>query len=381
MKVEASKVKMIHGGLMVDLPSEQAQEAMFVHTLVKDLVNSGLGSDDINTLLEHTDMITDGEHLESRVLMSPHKGDVTYYGAKVIMQLVSDEVDTKQMFDALVSTFTKSYEDEDFDESEDMDEDEAEDTYDQVVEATNDPQYEKELDEKIDKYSNGLSNWYRDNKIENEDKDRVSSGDAEHVNSPAHYQHIVLSHNGKDPQTYEAIDIIEGVLDSLNLSPFGSDCVGNTIKYILRAPYKSNTAEDLSKGAWYLSRYAERLGFNDEDLGEEERTEAIGYMLEQLIEEFLDLYSVDPEKLDIDTDFGDVEVSLHRDYDNVHTTREPERDYKKTVADTSKDDIAKMKEILNQVGKAVEDFGKTDEGRKWSSLLDDVLGSDEHGTD
>ena len=131
---------------------------------------------------------------------------------------------------------------------------------------SNDPQYEKELDEKIDKYSNGLSNWYRDNKIENEDKDRVSSGDAEHVNSPAHYQHIVLSHNGKDPQTYEAIDIIEGVLNSLNLDPFGSDCVGNTLKYIMRAPYKGKTAEDLSKGAWYLSRYADRLGFNDKDM-------------------------------------------------------------------------------------------------------------------
>lgn len=370
MRVEANKVKVINGGVMVDLPSEQAQEAMFVNILIKDLIVNGLSSNDINTLLNHTDMITDGEHLESRILMSPHKGNITYYGNKVTMQLVSDEVDTKQMFNTLLSTFTKSYEDNDFeDEDLSVDDETAEDIHNQVVKATNNPQYEKELDKRISKF-------------ENEDKNRVSSGDAEHVNSPSHYQHITLSHNGKDPQNYEAIDIIEGVLNSLNLDPFGSDCVGNTLKYIMRAPYKGKTAEDLSKGAWYLSRYADRLGFNDKDMDEEERTEAVGYMLEQLIEEFLDLYNVDPEDLDIDNDFGDIVVSLHRDYNNIHTTREPEKqEYKKNVAEKNEDDVAKMKEILGQVGKAVEDFSKTDEGKKWTSLLGSVLDSDSDDKD
>lgn len=370
MRVEANKVKVINGGVMVDLPSEQAQEAMFVNILIKDLIVNGLSSNDINTLLNHTDMITDGEHLESRVLMSPHNGNITYYGNKVTMQLVSDEVDTKQMFNALLSTFTKSYKDSDFDNEDlSVDDETAEDIHNQVVKATNNPQYEKELDKRISKF-------------ENEDKNRVSSGDAEHVNSPSHYQHITLSHNGKDPQNYEAIDIIEGVLNSLNLDPFGSDCVGNTLKYIMRAPYKGKTAEDLSKGAWYLSRYADRLGFNDKDMDEEERTEAVGYMLEQIIEEFLDLYSVDPEDLDIDTDFGDIVVSLHHDYNNIHTTREPEKqEYKKTVAETNEDDVAKMKEILVQVGKAVEEFSKTDEVKTWTTLLDSVLGSDSDAKD
>ena len=373
MRVEANKVKVINGGVMVDLPSEQAQEAMFVNILIKNLIVNGLSSNDINTLLNHTDMITNGGYLESResrVLMSPHKGNITYYGDKVTMQLVSDEVDTKQMFNALLSTFTKSYKDSDFeDEDLSVDEETAEDIHNQVVKATNNPQYEKELDKRISEF-------------ENEDKNRVSSGDAEHVNSPSHYQHITLSHNGKDPQNYEAIDIIEGVLNSLNLDPFGSDCVGNTLKYIMRAPYKGKTAEDLSKGAWYLSRYADRLGFDDSDLDEEERTEAVGYMLEKLIEDFLDLYGIEPEDLDIDTNFGDVSVSLSRDYDNIHTTREPEKhEYKETVAEASEDDIAKMKEILGHVGKAVEKFSKTDEVKTWTTLLDSVLGSDSDAKD
>lgn len=101
-------------------------------------------------------------------------------------------------------------------------------------------------------------------KFVNEDAGRISSGNKEHVNSPDHYQHIRLAHNEKDPQYYETIDIIEGVLNSLELDPFGSDCIGNSLKYIMRAPYKGKMAEDLAKASWYLSRYSDSIK-NDKD--------------------------------------------------------------------------------------------------------------------
>lgn len=59
------------------------------------------------------------------------------------------------------------------------------------------------------------------------------------VNHPSHY--------GGDT-TYEVIKVIEAwELDS-------DFCLGNTIKYIARAKYKSNQLEDLKKAQWYLNR-------------------------------------------------------------------------------------------------------------------------------
>lgn len=60
------------------------------------------------------------------------------------------------------------------------------------------------------------------------------------INHPSHYN-----------QGIEAIDVIESW--GLNFS------LGNTIKYVLRAPYKSNALEDLYKAQWYLNREIERL--------------------------------------------------------------------------------------------------------------------------
>lgn len=62
----------------------------------------------------------------------------------------------------------------------------------------------------------------------------------ESVNHPSHYNEGI-----------EAIDIIESW--NLNFS------LGNAIKYILRAPYKSNTLEDLRKAKWYINREIEKL--------------------------------------------------------------------------------------------------------------------------
>ena len=62
----------------------------------------------------------------------------------------------------------------------------------------------------------------------------------ESVNHPSHYN-----------QGIEAIDIIESW--ELNFS------LGNTIKYILRAPHKANQVEDLKKASWYILREIDRL--------------------------------------------------------------------------------------------------------------------------
>ena len=56
------------------------------------------------------------------------------------------------------------------------------------------------------------------------------------VNSPAHY----TSH----PSGIEAIEICG----------YMNFCLGNALKYILRADYKNNAIEDLRKAIWYLER-------------------------------------------------------------------------------------------------------------------------------
>ena len=56
------------------------------------------------------------------------------------------------------------------------------------------------------------------------------------VNNPEHY----LSH----PSGVETIEITEHM----------NFCLGNVIKYVLRAEYKGSKLEDLKKAAWYLNR-------------------------------------------------------------------------------------------------------------------------------
>lgn len=66
------------------------------------------------------------------------------------------------------------------------------------------------------------------------------------VNHPQHYQ----AKNG-----LESIDVIEG---------FGLGfCLGNAVKYILRAGKKNNREEDLEKAIWYISR---ELGKNYQEV-------------------------------------------------------------------------------------------------------------------
>lgn len=75
-------------------------------------------------------------------------------------------------------------------------------------------------------------------------------GDGEYEEKPDMVDHP--PHYGGDT-TYEAIKVIEAWgLDS-------SFCLGNTIKYIVRAGKKGDRLEDLKKSRWYLNREIERL--------------------------------------------------------------------------------------------------------------------------
>ena len=50
-----------------------------------------------------------------------------------------------------------------------------------------------------------------------------------------------------------AIEVID-VIEDWNLG----FCLGNTVKYIARAPHKGTELQDLRKAAWYLQRQIER---------------------------------------------------------------------------------------------------------------------------
>lgn len=62
------------------------------------------------------------------------------------------------------------------------------------------------------------------------------------VNHPKHY----TSH----PSGVEAITITEHM----------NFCVGNAVKYLMRAGLKGDYVEDLQKAAWYINREIARVG-------------------------------------------------------------------------------------------------------------------------
>ena len=65
----------------------------------------------------------------------------------------------------------------------------------------------------------------------------------EKVNHPDHYN------SGK----YEVMDVITD-------AGYGEGfCLGNALKYILRAKHKENYVEDLKKAKWYLEYMIERV--------------------------------------------------------------------------------------------------------------------------
>ena len=67
--------------------------------------------------------------------------------------------------------------------------------------------------------------------------------DKEKVNHPDHYN------SGQ----YEVVDVIDD-------AGFGEGfCLGNALKYILRARHKENYLEDLKKAKWYLEYLIKRI--------------------------------------------------------------------------------------------------------------------------
>jgi hypothetical protein len=69
----------------------------------------------------------------------------------------------------------------------------------------------------------------------------------EAVNHPAHY--------GGEDNPYEAIKVI----DAWGLG----FCLGNTVKYIARAGYKTSAVDDLKKARWYLDHTIKKLERNN----------------------------------------------------------------------------------------------------------------------
>ena len=66
------------------------------------------------------------------------------------------------------------------------------------------------------------------------------------VNHPAHY-------------ASGGIECIDAIRAALGLEGFVAHCRGTAIKYSWRAGSKEKHAEDLRKGAWYLTRAADEL--------------------------------------------------------------------------------------------------------------------------
>lgn len=64
------------------------------------------------------------------------------------------------------------------------------------------------------------------------------------VNHPPHY----------NSGNFETIDVIEDVLNGYEGFAFVAHCLGTTIKYIYRGPFKGKMLEDLKKARFYLDK-------------------------------------------------------------------------------------------------------------------------------
>lgn len=64
----------------------------------------------------------------------------------------------------------------------------------------------------------------------------------DNINHPSHYTNGAI----------EAIDMIEVIVKPYD--PNIGWSIGNVVKYLCRAPFKTNLIEDLKKAKWYLNR-------------------------------------------------------------------------------------------------------------------------------
>jgi hypothetical protein len=67
-----------------------------------------------------------------------------------------------------------------------------------------------------------------------------SEGESDPVNHPSHYQH-------------------ESGIEVITITETMGFCLGNVVKYVLRAGKKGCPIEDLKKARWYLDREIARL--------------------------------------------------------------------------------------------------------------------------
>lgn len=72
----------------------------------------------------------------------------------------------------------------------------------------------------------------------------------EFVNHPNHYTACGGEIGPDGTPKYEAIKVIESW--SLGF------CLGNAVKYLLRAPHKGTERQDLAKALWYLERNSDK---------------------------------------------------------------------------------------------------------------------------
>jgi hypothetical protein len=54
-------------------------------------------------------------------------------------------------------------------------------------------------------------------------------------------------------------------IETIELTEHMNFCLGNVIKYVMRAPYKGKQIQDLEKAAWYLNREINRLKTIDKE--------------------------------------------------------------------------------------------------------------------
>lgn len=83
----------------------------------------------------------------------------------------------------------------------------------------------------------------------------TSEDEKDMINSPDHYN------SGK----FETIDVIKHVVQGYD-NPFIGHCIGTTVKYLDRAPYKhENPVECLEKAVWYLKKAIETVKEEDKE--------------------------------------------------------------------------------------------------------------------
>lgn len=85
----------------------------------------------------------------------------------------------------------------------------------------------------LNNFGSNLRDWQK------EQIRKEIGADGDPINHPKHYTAAGATLNAEPIDLCEQLDF----------------CIGNAVKYVLRAPYKGNELEDLEKAHWYLNRW------------------------------------------------------------------------------------------------------------------------------